>query len=548
VTDSAALHSSELERGREAFAQRAWRDACEALTQAHDLAPLEPADAWRLARAATLSGQAEAGYGALERLYHAELERDPVAAARAAFWIGFPLIHTAEASRGQGWLARAERCLERAPEPCVERGYLLLPQVRAHWSAGKMAEAAEVAERAAELGDRFADVDLSTFARNLRARMLVRQGELEAGLKLHDEAMLAATAGELSPLITGLVYCSAIDSCQSVFAIERVREWTESLHDWCESQPQLSSFTGACRVCRAEVMELSGQWLEALEEARRAERLVGQIGHQSGAEALYRQAEIHRLRGEPDAAEARYREAGENGRDPQPGLSLLRLAQGRADSAVPSLRRALAAASQPLARAKLLPALVDISLATNAVSEARVAVDELQTIAATFRSAAFAAVVARARGAVELAEGDAQAASASLRAAFGALQELGAPYLAAQARLLLACACQALGDDDTAALEIAAARAAFQRLGALTDVRSIDALLARASAAPVGGLSARELEVLRLVASGKTNKLIARELCLSEKTVDRHVSNVLAKLEVPTRAGATAFAYKNKLI
>lgn len=550
MTPTPADPSPELRRGRELFVQRAWLDAHEALTSADQLAPLELEDLWRLAWAASLCGRESVSFEVFERIYQARVDDDPRTAFRAAFWLGFRLTHLSEPSRAQGWLGRAERCLARLSQPCVESGYMEIPRVRAHFFAGRYAEALELATRAAELGSSLGDRDLGTFARNLQGRILLRQGAREAGLKLLDEAMLAVTAGELAPGITGIIYCSAIESCQAVYALDRMREWTEALRGWCDSQPQLRAFSGACLVSRAEVLELAGKWPEALEEARRAEvDLFDLAGARASAEAIYRQAEIHRLRGELAEAEARYVAASESGRDPQPGLALLRLAQGRGDAATQALRRALASATLPLARAKLLPALVESLLAAGEVAEARGAVSELEQIASTFGAEALGAVAARARGALELVGGEPAAAVAPLRQAFEVLQQLGAPYLAAQVRALLACAYQALDDEDGAQLEMAAARGTFERLGAQTELSLLQARLEHTTAKPsVAGLSARELEVLRLVASGKTNKLIAAQLCLSEKTVDRHVSNILAKLNVPSRSAATAFAYENKLV
>lgn len=548
MTEHEQTAAASLQRARELFSARAWLDAHDAFTEADALAPLQLPDLWQSSWSASLSGREQASFVALERIYQAECERDAQVAARAAFWLGFRMVQL-EPSRGQGWLARAERCLERAPTDCVERGYLLIPQVRQHFAAARYAEAMRLAKAAEELGERFGDRDLSAFTRNLQGRILIRQGSLDSGFKLLDEAMLAVTAGELSPVLTGLVYCSAIESCQSVYALERMREWTESLRGWCEAQPQLGLFGGACLVSRAEIMEVAGEWSGALEEARRASQwLLASMGPRATGEAIYREAEILRLRGELDAAEARYRDTSESGRDPQPGLALLRRAQGRADTGVQALRRAAAASTQPLQRVRLLPALVELLLATGAVDEARTAAGELAEIAATFDTPVLRALSGQARGAVQLQAGDAAAAFRSLREAFGLLQELGAPYLTAQTRVLLACACQALGDEDTAQLEIAAARAAFEKLGALSDVLVIDTLTARVTGPGAFGLSARELEVLRLVASGKTNRLIASELCLSEKTVDRHVSNIFDKLNVPSRAAATAFAYEKKLL
>jgi DNA-binding CsgD family transcriptional regulator len=550
VTEPTALDGL-LARAREHYAAKAWREARDALCRVDAEQPLALDDLWRLVWSAGLSGQEPKSFAALERIYqqHAE-SADARPAARAAFWLGFRLARLGETSRAGGWLARAERALERWGQPCVEHGYLEIPRIRQHFYQGELSEAFAAAARAVELAERFGDSDLHAYALNLQGRIRLRQGELTQGLRLLDEAMLAVTAGELSPIITALAYCAAIDSCQGVYAVERVREWTESLRGWCEAQPQLTSFTGECLVKRAEIMELAGNWQEALREAERAaERYVEWLGPQAAGEALYRQGEVHRLRGDHDLAEGCYRDAGQCGWDPQPGLALLRLAQGRAEPAMQALRRAVLAAHDPITRARLLPALIEASLASSKLEEARAVSRELDAIAAKFGTPVMAALAGRARGAVELAEGDAASASVTLREAFAVFQQLGAPYLAARARALLACAYQALEDEDGARFEIEAARSAFEQLGAKSELAAIDALKARAAAPPgAHGLSPRELEVLRLVAAGKTNKLIAAELCLSEKTVDRHVSNILGKLNVPSRAAATAFAYEHGLI
>jgi DNA-binding CsgD family transcriptional regulator len=540
-----------LARAREHYAAKAWREAHEALRQVDEQAPLGLDDLWRLVWAAGLCGQEPSSFAALERIYqqHAE-SADARPAARAAFWLGFRLTRLGESSRAGGWLARAERALERWGQECVEHGYLQIPRIRRHFYQGELAEAFAAAARALELAERFGDSDLRAYALNLQGRIRLRQGELAHGLRLLDEAMLAVTTGELSPIITALAYCAAIDSCQGVYAVERVREWTESLRGWCDAQPQLTSFTGECLVKRAEIMELAGNWQAALSEAQRAaERYIEWLGPNAAGEALYRQGEVHRLRGDHELAEERYRDAGQCGWDPQPGLALLRIAQGRAEPAVQALRRALLTAHDPIMRARLLPAMIEASLASSKLEDARAASRELDAIAAKFGTPVMAALAGRVRGAVELAEGDAASASVTLREAFAVLQQLGAPYWAALVRMQLACAYQVLGDEEGALFEIDAARSCFEQLGAKTELAAIDALKAGAQAGPAAhGLSPRELEVLRLVASGKTNKLIAVELCLSEKTVDRHVSNILCKLNVPSRAAATAFAYENRLI
>jgi ATP/maltotriose-dependent transcriptional regulator MalT len=296
-------------------------------------------------------------------------------------------------------------------------------------------------------------------------------------------------------------------------------------------------------------MQINGAWPEAIEEVRLAlEVLVDTNDREATAAAFYQEAEICRLRGDHAAAEAAYRSASQWGMEPQPGLALLRLAQGRKKAAAGAIRRAAEALADPLQRARLLPACVEIMLAVGAGEEADGVCRDLEEIAARFNTEVLDAMAAHARGAVALAAGDARAALGPLGRAFTIWQQVGAPYLAARVRVSVGLACRALGDDDGAELELGAARDVFERLGANPDLARIDALVRRASSDRPHGLTPRELQVLRLVAAGETNKAIAQALNLSERTIDRHVSNIFNKLDVPTRAAATAHAYKQKLI
>jgi DNA-binding NarL/FixJ family response regulator len=360
--------------------------------------------------------------------------------------------------------------------------------------------------------------------------------------------MVAVTAGELTPIITGLIYCTVIHSCQQIYALDRSREWTAALADWCAAQPEVV-FGGNCLIHRSEILQMNGAWPEALAEARRAaEHLEKTSNAQTAASAVYQEAEVHRLRGEFAEAEADYRSASRGGCEPQPGLALLRLAQGRAASAAAQIRRVVAAASERLERTRLLPACVEILLAAGAVEEARAASAELQEIANALDIEIVHAMAAQARGAVALADGDAAAAVEPLRRALAVWQRIEAPYLAARLRVLVGEACRALGDDEGAQLEREAARAVFRELGAAPDLARLDGAGHDARPARPHGLTRRELEVLALVAAGKTNKAIAAQLFLSEKTVDRHMSNIFTKLDVPSRAAATAFAYEHRLL
>jgi DNA-binding CsgD family transcriptional regulator len=523
------------------------------LSHALAAGPLAADDVERLAWSAILTGHDEPALEAFDRLHQLTLDAGEThRAARAAFWLALRAMSLGQTARASGWLGRAERLVDPNGADCAECGYLRLPRIFRLTAGGDHAAAGTTAAEAVTIGDRFKDGDLSALGRNFKGRAMIRQGRLAEGLQCLDEAMVAATCGELSPVVTGLVYCDAIAACQQTHALDRAREWTLALSGWCEAQPQLVPFAATCLVHRSEVMQLGGEWTEAFEEARRASiRLSDARGGDAG-HAAYQEGEIHRLRGELAEAEQAYGLASERGRDPHPGLALLRLTQGRVDVAAAASRRALSETSDPLKRTRFLPAHVEIMLAASDLGEARRASDELSALAERFGMELLTAMAQHAKGALALAEGDARSAIDPLRHARDTWQRVGAPYLSARIRLLMARAFQALGDTDGVALELDAAKKVFVQLGAAPDVSVIEAIAARSTAdvratAP-HGLSARELEVLLLVAKGKTNKAIADALFLSEKTVDRHVSNIFVKLDVPSRAAATAWAYQRHLL
>jgi len=472
-----------------------------------------------------------------------------VSAVRCAFWLGFRLLSLGEMGQATGWLARAHRLLEQEERDCVERGYLELPLVLQHLATGDHEAARAAAARAVEIGEGFEEADLTEYARHLQGRALLKLGRVHEGLALLDEAMVAVIAGELSPLVTGLIYCSVIEGCQEVYELRRADEWTAGLTQWCERQPGLMTYTGSCLVHRAEVMLMRGAWPDAIEEAQRAnERIAHGADREAAGAGFYLQGEGHRLLGGFEEAEHAYREASQCGWEPQPGLGLLRLAQTKVDSATSTIRRVMDETAEPLRRARLLPAATEILIAAGDIQGAAGACRELEEIAERHNADALHAMAAQARGAFEVAGGDPHAALAALRRAGQIWQEQGAPYEHARVRVLVAKACLALSDNDSARLELDAARAIFERLGAEPDVARIDAMMPDGSSPITGGLTPRELQVLRLVAAGKTNKAIAAELFLSEKTVERHMSSIFTKLDLSSRAGATAYAYEHQLI
>ncbi|MEZ5123790.1 MAG: LuxR C-terminal-related transcriptional regulator [Solirubrobacterales bacterium] len=540
----------ELERGRAYYARQAWPDARDSLLAADRLSPLAADDLELLATAAYMSGREVEYREVLERAHGAHLAAgDALAAVRCAFWIGATLAQKGEMGRAGGWLGRAQRLLEADDAERVERGYLLLPAVFRQEAAGELESAATTAGEAAAIGERFGDADLFALAAHTRGRLLIGCGHLAQGVNLLDEAMVAVSAGETSPVVCGIVYCGVILACREAHEIRRAQEWTAALSGWCERQPDLVAFTGRCRVHRAEIMQLHGAWPEALQEAQRArERCLEGENPQAAGEACYRQGEIWRLRGELVTAEAAFRDASRYGREPQPGLALLRLAQGRVDAAAAAIRRTLIETAAAGRRIALLPAAVEILLAADAIEEAGAACRELAGFADESPTPMLDALAAGALGAIELTAGAAPSALVALRRAWERWQELEAVYEAARVRVRVAEACRALGDEEAAALELAAARETLERLGAATELARIEAFDRPARGVDDHGLTERELEVLRLVATGASNREIATKLVISEHTVARHVQNIFAKLRVSSRTAASAFAFERDLL
>jgi DNA-binding NarL/FixJ family response regulator len=439
--------------------------------------------------------------------------------------------------RCRGWVDRTARLLDDAHIDCVEQGYLQwgLGMLRI-FEAGDIASAHAHFVHAGKIGARFAHRDLVTTARIGEGRMLIYLGDIAEGMGLLDEAMVAIEAGELSPLAAGDAYCTVIDACAELLDLERCRAWTDSFVRWCDSQQELVLYRGHCFLHRAEVLELLGEWPEALVQARHAcDRLAAPVNLSALGAAFAIEGDLLRLANNFDAAEAAYLRASDYGHDPQPGLALLRLARGENEAAAAMITRTLNEAEGPMARARQLGAYVEVMLATGDVGAARGVVEELRQVASTLGTPLLRAHAARARGAVLAAEGDPKAALVELRRAFTELHALGVRYDAARTRLLIGETCATLGDLDAASMESAAARAV------------LDSLTPR-MASSLEGLTQRELEILRLLASGKTNRGIAQSLVISEKTVASHVSHIFTKLDVTSRSAATAYAYDHDLI
>jgi DNA-binding CsgD family transcriptional regulator len=535
----------ELERAREFHRRQEWADACEAFRAIDSISPLEIDDLERLAEATHILGRGDEAASLLQRAYQVHVAVGDIGrAVRCAFYLWHALGSKGEFGHAGGWIARAWRLVETQPE-CAELGYLLIPEAEHQFGEGDFAGAFATAGRAVEMGNRVGDRDLVTISAHIQGRARIKEGRVGEGLALLDEAMVGVTAGETSFGITSWVYCSVIAACHELHELRRAREWTVALNAWCDARPQYTgAFSGVCRIHRAELLQLGGAWADAVREARLAcEQLTQGFAEAMAGPAFYQLGEIHRLRGEFASAEEAFRAASRYGWETQPGLALLWLAQRKVDASVAAIRRRLAETTDRLVRSRLLPAYVEIMLATDDVAAARQGTRELAEIVEAYDTAALHARSAHARGAVHLADASPESALPALRHAWRLWRELDAPYEAARARVLVGVACRALHDEDTAVMELDAARQTFAGLGAIPDLTHTDALIGKRRAHDAAGLSPRELEVIRLVAAGKTNQTIATELFLSEKTVERHVSNILAKLGVGSRTAAAAYAF-----
>lgn len=536
-----------LETGRGAYREKAWSDAFLSFKAANELFDLAPADCELLATSAYMLGDVAGMFEAQEKAYAGYLDQGhQLPAARVALWVAAGLASRGKFTEAGGWVERGSRLLEPIEEPCVEWGYLLLPQALRHVMSGEMDEVIATSAEAAAIGRKFNNPDLVALASHTQARALVELGEASEGFRLLDEVMLSVIAGDCSPMVTGIVYCSVLEGCYEAHEVRRAAEWTDSLTEWCGAQPDLVAFTDQCLAHRSEILRLQGEWDSALSEAQRshASHARGPIA----AQAHYQQAEIYRMQGEFKRSEQAYHEAALQGGEAQPGLALLQLALGNEDAAVASIRRAMLEAKGFLPRARLLPGCVEVFVATGHLEDAAAAVDELVSIAAQTSIDMHRAWASYASGLVELARSSPVDAAARLRQAMRTWEDLHLPYELARARRELGRALVEMGDHDGSRVQLEAARNAFSDLGAKPDALLVDAILSPESAQKPYGLTGREIEVLSRLASGATNRSIAEDLVLSERTIDRHVSNIFAKMGVSTRSAATAAAIRKGIV
>jgi DNA-binding CsgD family transcriptional regulator/tetratricopeptide (TPR) repeat protein len=541
--------TSMLEQADEAYGRYAWGEAYAQLCAADLEDPLDAEHLERLAITAHCLGRNDEAVDAWSRAYTAHLDHGRFEeAALAAAWCAFGLLTRGEFALGGGWLGRAQGLCEENSLDCTARWFVQGQMAAGAMFGGDFGGALPMFEETQRGADRLRAPDVQTLSRMGRGQCLVQLGRPGEGRAVFDEVLVALGTDPISPIVAGLAYCAAVSTCQESLDVRRAQEWTAALSRWCDLQPDLVPYRGNCLIHRAEILTLHGAWPEAYDHARQARDWLDEGGGPILGGAYYRLGELHRLRGEYDDAETAYKQASQHGQETQPGLGLMRLAQGHVGSATAALRRALDEKGGAPDRAVLLAAMVEVALTADDLPAARAAADELVTIARDVDVPLLTAHAQHSEGAVALAEGDASRALGLLRTAWSGWQELEAPYEAARARILIGSACRELGDDETAEMEYDAAGWVFRELGAAPDVARVQKLSRRPPREAPGGLSLREVQVLRLVAAGKPNRAIAEELFLSEKTVHRHVSNIFVKLDVGSRAAATAFAFQHHLV
>ncbi|WP_043470491.1 response regulator transcription factor [Arthrobacter sp. Rue61a] len=541
------MPATALDLGRSAFSEHRWSDALDCLARADAEGGLPPQDIELVASVAMLLGKESEGVAYLTRAHDEYVTvGDMAGAARCAAWLVLYLMNLGEQARGSGWLSRAKHMLDGMVDPTEAEGYVLIPTALGALYGGNPETSNELFSRALALGQRFHDRDLTALGQLGVGTARINLGFPDEGLGFLDEAMVAVSAGEVSPIPSGIIYCAVIGSCRLTLDVQRAHEWTAALARWCGQQPDMVMFSGQCQTHRAELFILHGAWEEAMAALKIAQDRSRHGDPEATWGAWYFQGELFRLTGLEEEAASAYAKAAETGFEALPGLALMLVRQHKAAQAQSMVRRAMSGAD-PANRRRLLPAVVDIELAAGDLEAARAAADEFAAPVRDARRPLEQAIAAQAEANVLLAEGNPHAALAAARKAWRLWYSLEAPFGAASCRVLAGRACNLLGDQDSAAMEFEAAKAEFADLGATPAAADVLELTGETSV-DASPLTSRELEVLRLIAGGNANRTIARELYLSEKTVARHVSNILSKLAVPSRAAATGYAFEHGLI
>lgn len=537
-----------LESGRAAVADRRWREGFERLAEARAESSegLDASDLELFATASLLRGRTTTAVEAMTEAHDLHLARgDTAGAARTAGWLAIEMLEIGDLSLSGTWMGRGLRLVAHLDDGAAVGGRMaLVPAAFTGLFVGDFAEALRKFDEIATIAERTGDRELAAHAAFGRGKCLTTIGDTADGLASLDQAIAAIVAGEVSTLWTCVFFRNLLDIAHESFDLGRARQWTSVFSRWCSAQPELIAYSGQSHAYRAQLHLLDGEWAEASAAATVSEECLRAGDFTAGYVANYQLAEVHRLRGEHRAADEHYRRAAATGWDPQPGWALLRIAQGEISPGRAMLRHAVAGADEGTRR-RLLPALVEVELAADDVDTARRAAEDLAALRRDSPAPMLAALADAAAARVAFARGDTRVAREAVTTAISAWTALSVPYEAARCRVLRGRIVRVDGDDDAALADLDAARRAFADLGAHSALAEVNELMGLRTA---GALTPREVEVLRLVSTGLTNRGIAERLSLSEKTVARHLSNIFGKLGLSSRSAATAYAYQNGLI
>lgn len=533
-----------LTEAQAAHRRHDWRTAYALFSEVRSTTRLATDDLRALGEAAWWLGLIRETLEICEEAHQRYLEENRFEqAAMVAIDTGFHWFLRGQPDIGSGWINRARRLLEDLP-PCVGHGFLVWVEANERAATGDAEGAVAQVPRLVRMANDLGAPVLASLGLALEGELLVRQGDTERGFGLLDEAMLPVLAGRVPPDMAGNLYCQMMSLCHHLADVPRARRWTETTESWAESFASAVMFMGICRIHRSQLLRLAGAWDEAARASALAAAELADLNAEAVAEAQFELGEIHRLRGDHPTARRCYAAATALGRDPEPGASLLLLAEGRSEDALAALRQRLAEVDDPFARARLLRAQVDAAFVHGDAACVATAADELSAIADTFRTPGFKAWADTARGTSLILGGDPRAALVALRTALACSLSMGATYDVAVCRLLVARALEASGDPAAHAERATALTA----LGALGAVVPPGWEASAAPALPPGGLTPREAEILLAVADGLSNREVAAHLVISEKTVARHLANVYLKIGVGSRTAAAAWARRNGLM
>lgn len=523
---------------RTAHVRRDWRAAYEAFALVAEDTSLGVDDLEAMASAAWRLGRGKESLRVAERVFTQLARTDPPSAAMKAVDVALAWLTRGDVNIGQGWMNRARRLLDGEPVGPTH-GYLAyLDAVVAVMNR----DTALIGPRVTELRKLCAQVDspalaaLCHVAEGLEAML---DGRMAEAYGLIDEAMLPVLADEVPLEWAGDIYCIVLHHCHRLADLPRMRAWTQSMERWCNEFAGSATYGGVCDVHRLQV-EAATEDLRLLESRLvTASRALEEVNSWAAGEGYYQLGEVRRRRGDDDGAFAAFGRARMLGVEPQPGEALLRCRSGDGDTAWTDLRVALAGLNR-LDRMSLLRGAVEVALARGDVDEAERHCEELESGAAAFGTPGFRAWAAHARGAVLVRRGEHASALDVLEDALREYRTQQCRYEIAQVYEWMALAHQALGDHETAAADTATADNIYTQLG-------VEPVEPCGATAP-GGLTKREVDILRRIAGGATNKQVAEQICISEKTVGRHLANIYAKLGVSSRTAALAWAHDNNLL